>query len=227
MFWTSALLVNGLLAFPGGGDAVPEPVPFVVRAGLPDAQIGLGDAYEIDPDLEDGFVYQVAQAQLARQIFPNAPLKYMPPTKHKTGDIFKGHLVDALFNLTSVMTGQTIHLCGMLTEAIHTPYLGDRALSIENARYVMNTARHFGDEITVKPGGAIERRAVDVLSGCEALLERVGSMGLMSAIDAALFADVSRSPAGGRGYEGVFERAAGYYNPFEEALLGAPAVGVS
>ena len=72
---------------------------FAHRAGLPDEQIGLGDAYEINPDLEDSFLYQVAQAQLARQIFPDAPLKYMPPTKHMTGDIFKGHLIDAMFNL--------------------------------------------------------------------------------------------------------------------------------
>ncbi|HET9030969.1 MAG TPA: lysine 5,6-aminomutase subunit alpha, partial [Candidatus Aquilonibacter sp.] len=93
---------------------------FAHRAGMPDEQIGLGDAYEINPDLQDGFLYQVAQAQLSRQIFPKAPLKYMPPTKHMTGDIFKGHLMDAMFNLTSVMTKQTIHLCGMLTEAIHT-----------------------------------------------------------------------------------------------------------
>jgi hypothetical protein len=41
MFWTIALLVNGLLAFPGGGDAGPEPVPFAVRAGLPDATLVL------------------------------------------------------------------------------------------------------------------------------------------------------------------------------------------
>ncbi|MEO6835000.1 MAG: lysine 5,6-aminomutase subunit alpha [Candidatus Tumulicola sp.] len=191
---------------------------FAHRAGMPDGQIGLGDAYEIDPDLEDGFLYQVAQAQLTRQIFPNAPLKYMPPTKHMTGDIFKGHLIDALFNLTSVMTGQTIHLCGMLTEATHTPYLGDRALSLENARYIMNTARHFGEEIAVKPGGAIERRAGDVLSGCEELLNRVGGMGLMAAIDTALFADVKRSPDGGRGFDGVFARAGDYFNPFDEAL---------
>src|SRR5476649_2482641 len=126
---------------------------FAHRAGMPDAQIGLGDAYEIDPDREDGFLFQVAQAQLARQCFPNAPLKYMPPTKHMTGDIFKGHLVDAMFNLTSVMTHQSIHLCGMLTEAIHTPFLGDRALAIANANYVMSTARHFGDDIECKPGG--------------------------------------------------------------------------
>ena len=197
---------------------------FAHRAGLPDAQIGLGDAYEIDPDLEDSFLYQVAQAQLAREIFPDAALKYMPPTKHMTGDIFKGHLIDAMFNLTSVMTEQSIHLCGMLTEAIHTPFLGDRALSLENARYIMNTARHFGDEIVLRPGGTIERRAQTVLSACEALLERVAAMGLMKAIECASFADVSRAPDGGRGFEGVFERANDYYNPFEEALRGVALV---
>jgi beta-lysine 5,6-aminomutase alpha subunit len=191
---------------------------FAHRAGLRDEQIGLGDAYEVDPDREDGFLFQIAQAQLAREIFPNAPLKYMPPTKHMTGDIFKGHLIDALFNLTSVMTHQQIHLCGMLTEAIHTPFLGDRALSLENARYIMNTARHLGDEIAVKPGGILERRASAVLESCEALLERVSTLGLMGAIENALFADVSRSPEGGRGFEGVFEKAPDYWNPFEEAL---------
>lgn len=192
---------------------------FAHGAGLPDEQIGLGDAFEIDPDLTDGFLYEIAQAQLERQIFPKAPLKYMPPTKHMTGDIFKGHLIDAMFNLTSVMTNQRIHLCGMLTEAIHTPFLADRMLSLENARYIMNTARHFGDEIHIKEGGIIEGRAEKVLHECEALLVRVAETGLESAIDAGVFADVSRSPEGGRGLEGVFERSSEYWNPFEEALF--------
>ena len=193
---------------------------FAKRAGLPDRQIGLGDAYEIDPDLEDGFLFQLAQAQLARQIFPNAPLKYMPPTKHMTGNIFKGHLIDAMFNLTSVMTHQTIHLCGMLTEAIHTPFLGDRALALENARYVMGTARSLGDELEIKPGGIIERRARDVLSGAVRLLDGVAERGLMSAIEAGTFADVKRSRDGGRGYDGVFAKDAAYWNPFADALAG-------
>src|SRR5579863_445501 len=187
---------------------------FAHRAGMPDEQIGLGDAFEIDPDLENGFLFQLAQAQLARQVFPRAPLKYMPPTKHMTGDIFKGHLIDAMFNLTSVMTKQTIHLCGMLTEAIHTPFLGDRVLSLENARYVMNTARHLGDEIEIKPGGVIERRAQSVLAGALALLERVAETGLMRAIEAGVFADVKRPADGGRGFDGVFEKVPGYWNPF-------------
>jgi len=188
---------------------------FAHAAGLPDAQIGLGDAYEIDPDLEDGFLFALAQAQLARQIFPDAPLKYMPPTKHMTGDIFKGHLVDAMFNLASVATKQAIHLCGMLTEAIHTPYLGDRALSLENARYVMRTARHLGDEIEFKRGGIVERRAGDVLRGAHALLERIAERGLMASIEAGEFADIRRAADGGRGFEGVFARGADYWNPFE------------
>jgi beta-lysine 5,6-aminomutase alpha subunit len=196
---------------------------FAHRAGLPDRQIGLGDAYEIDPDREDSFLYQVAQAQLAREIFPDASLKYMPPTKHMTGDVFKGHLIDAMFNLTSVMTRQSIHLCGMPTEAIHTPFLGDRALALENARYVMGTARHLGDEIVLRPGGTIERRAHDVLADCETLLERVAGIGLMKAIEAALFADVSRGADGGRGLDGVFTRSNEYWNPFAEALTRTPA----
>jgi hypothetical protein len=50
------------------------------------------------------------------------------------------------------------------------------------------------------------------------LLARVADMGLMHAIEAAVFADVSRPPDGGRGFEGVFARASDYWNPFEEAL---------
>jgi beta-lysine 5,6-aminomutase alpha subunit len=191
---------------------------FAHAAGMDDAKIGLGDAYEIDPSLEDGFLLAVAQAQLARQCFPNAPLKYMPPTKHMTGDVFKGHLIDAMFNLTSVMTDQTIHLCGMMTEAIHTPFLGDRVLSLDNATYVMNTARHFGDEIEFKRDGIVERRAGAVLREAHALLERVRETGLMAAIERKTFADVKRSPEGGRGFDGVFERDASYWNPFADAL---------
>jgi beta-lysine 5,6-aminomutase alpha subunit len=196
---------------------------FAHAAGLPDRQIGLGDAYEIDPDLENGFLFALAQAQLARQLFPEAPLKYMPPTKHMTGDIFKGHLIDALFNLTSVATGQTIHLCGMPTEAIHTPFLGDRALSLENARYIMRTARAFGDELEARPGGLIEQRAQAVLREARDHLERVAARGLMASIADGAFADVKRAPDGGRGLDGVFERAADYWNPFEDALQPAAA----
>ena len=67
------------------------------------------------------FYYELSQAQMAEEIFPKAPLKYMPPTKFMTGNIFKGHVQNAMFNMVSIMTNQGIQLLGMLTEAIHTP----------------------------------------------------------------------------------------------------------
>ena len=103
---------------------------FALRAGLPEEQQGLGHAFEIDPDVENGFLYELAQAEMAREIFPKAPLKYMPPTKFMTGNIFRGQVQDALFNMVTILTGQKIHLLGMMTEAIHTPFLSDRFLAL-------------------------------------------------------------------------------------------------
>ena len=131
-------------------------------AGLQNWQLGLGHAFELDPKLKNGFLYELASAQTIRQIFPEAPLKYMPPTKHMTGDIFMGHVQNAMFNLASVMTGQSIHLLGMLTEAIHTPHLSDRILSIENAQYVMENARDLAGEISFR--SALSRSAQKQLS---------------------------------------------------------------
>ena len=42
-------------------------------AGIPEEQMGLGHAFEIDPDMENGFLFELAQAQMAREIFPKAP----------------------------------------------------------------------------------------------------------------------------------------------------------
>ena len=57
-------------------------------AGLPEEQMGLGHAFEMNPELENGFLFELAQAQMTREIFPNAPLKYMPPTKFMTDNIY-------------------------------------------------------------------------------------------------------------------------------------------
>jgi beta-lysine 5,6-aminomutase alpha subunit len=185
-----------------------------LAAGLEDWQMGLGHAFEINPELEDGLILEIAQAQLARQLFPRAPLKYMPPTKYMTGNIFKGHLQNSLFNLTSVLTGQGIHLLGMLTEAIHTPFVQDRYLALENARYIMNNARHLRDELEIKPGGRIQSRAEEVLERAGVMLQEVADIGLFAAIERGMFADIQRPRDGGKGLQGVVIQSDGYYNPF-------------
>lgn len=200
---------------------------FALRAGLPEAQMGLGHAFEMNPMIEDGFLYELAQAQMAREIFPDAPLKYMPPTKHMTGNVFRGHVQDAMFNMVGIMTQQGIQLLGMMTEQIHTPLIYDRHLAIENAKYIFNNARHLGDEIEFKADGIIVERARTVLAEAVATLEEIVSIGFFEALGRGMFADVKRSETGGKGLAGVIVRDADYYNPFEDELrarLGLPAL---
>ena len=193
---------------------------FALCAGLPEEQMGLGHAFEIDPARENGFLYELAQAQMAREIFPRAPLKYMPPTKFMTGNIFRGHVQDALFNMVTILTGQKIHLLGMMTEAIHTPFMSDRALSIENARYVFNTMKDLGEEMTFKPDGIMAHRADEVLTRAADLLETIRRDGLFATLERGTFADIRRMRDGGKGLNGVVLRAEGYYNPFLTLLEG-------
>ena len=120
---------------------------FAVLANIKEEQMGLGHAFEMDPNTENGFLYELSQAIMAREIFPKASLKYMPPTKFMTGNIFKGQIQDALFNLVSIWSGQSLQLLGMMTEAIHTPHMHDRYLSIENAQYIFNNCKDLGSEV--------------------------------------------------------------------------------
>jgi len=191
---------------------------FAVQAGLPEEQMGLGHAFEMDPDLPNAFLYELAQAQMAREIFPNAPLKYMPPTKFMTGNIFRGHVQDALFNMVTILTGQKIHLLGMMTEAIHTPFMSDRALAIENAQYIFRTMADFGSEIEFRENGIIRSRAAEVLQKAADLLREIERIGLFATLERGIFADIKRPLDGGKGLSGVVRKSDLYFNPFIEKM---------
>lgn len=193
---------------------------FAVLANIQEWQMGLGHAFEMDPDMKDGFLYELAQAVMAREIFPNASLKYMPPTKFMTGNIYRGHIQDALFNLVSVWSGQSLQLLGMLTEAVHTPHMQDRYLSIENAEYIFNNCRDLGSDVEFKKGGIIQTRAQTVLKKADALLAEVEKDGLFHTIEQGKFGGVKRPMDGGKGLEGVCLKDDQYFNPFIPLMLG-------
>ncbi len=193
---------------------------FAYAAGLPAKLMGLGHAFEMNPGIKNGFLLELAQAQMAREIFPEAPLKYMPPTKFMTGDIFKGVVQNALFNFVSQATGQGIHLLGMLTEAIHTPFMQDRFLALENAKYVMENMADLSGEIAFRKDGVIVRRAHQVLEEAVAFLEKIEQVGLMDAMERGEFADIKRPRDMGKGLDGLVEKGPGYFNPFEGYLEG-------
>lgn len=183
-------------------------------AGLPEEQMGLGHAFEMDPQLENGFLYELAQAQMTREIFPKATLKFMPPTKFMTGNIFRGHIQDALFNIIGIWTHQGIQLLGMPTEAIHTPFMSDRYLAIENARYIFNNMKNIGEEMEFKTDGICRQRAKTVLTNTIELLREIESVGMFTALEKGIFADVKRPKDGGKGLAGVITKGEHYFNPF-------------
>lgn len=192
---------------------------FAKKAGIADQHLALGHAFEMDPWIEDSMLLELAQAQLVREIFPRSPLKFMPPTKHKTGDIFFSYLQDGLFNLTGILTGQTIQLLGMHTEAIHNPHIQDRYLSLKNADYIFNAAKSASYEILFQPHGKIARRARQVLDDSLRLLKKIRFRGLFRAIEEGAFANVRRSQRHGKGLEGVIPKHRDYYTPLHQYLI--------
>jgi len=193
---------------------------FAKRAGMADWQLGFGHAYEIDTARPDTLALELSQALLVRRLFPRSPIKYMPPTKHKQGDIFFSHAYDVMADLVAATTHQGIQLLGMMTEALHTPVLMDRYVALKTADYIHRAARGFGTEFELRRDSLTVRRAHEVLGRAEKLLEETAADGLWTAIGKARFGDVSRQPDGGKGLDGVFERGADYLNPFLDVLEG-------
>lgn len=191
---------------------------FALGANMKPEFMGLGHAMEMNPWHKDVLILEIARAQMTRDIFPKAPLKYMPPTRHMEGDIFFSHVYDALFNLVGVMTHQGIQLLGMPTEAIHTPLLQDRFKAIKSANYIFNGAENLGPELSFKKGGKIEKWAQKVLNDAHKQLKEIEKLGLYKAIEKKCFAEVSRKIDGGKGFQGVFLRNPKYLNPFISLL---------
>ncbi|MFI6761302.1 lysine 5,6-aminomutase subunit alpha [Micromonospora sp. NPDC050417] len=191
---------------------------FAHEAGLADWQLGLGHAFEINPDLPDSFRLELAHALLARELFPDAPLKWMPPTKHMTGDVFRGNLLDGFFNLAGALTGQGILLVGMMTEAVVTPWLSDRDIALQNVRYVLDAAGGLHEDFVPATGGFIQARAARVLGEAVELLSRIADDTLLNAIAEGTFGIMKRPADRGKGLDGVAPHAEGYYNPATELL---------
>jgi beta-lysine 5,6-aminomutase alpha subunit len=198
---------------------------FAKEAGLEDWQLGLGHAFEITPELPDSFRMELAHALLARELFPDAPLKWMPPTRHMTGDVFRGYLLDGFFNLAGALTGQGILLVGMMTEAVVTPWISDRDLALQNVRYVMEAAGSLHEDFRPAPDGFIAERARTVLGETIDLLERIasdrdgaGGPPLLAAIADGTFGLMKRPADAGRGLDGVARKSPAYFNPASEIL---------
>ncbi len=187
---------------------------FALLSGVKHEKMGLGHAFEINPSIENSFLYELSHALLTHTIFPNCPTKYMPPTKFATGNVYRTYLLNGMFNFISQITGQGVQLLGMMTEAIHTPHLVDRALAIENAQYVFNAVKNFSSEFELKQDSFINKRANKVLDEALNFLNCVSQKGLFQSMAEGDFADIKRTESSGKGLDGVLKKSENYLNPF-------------
>ena len=188
------------------------------EAGLETWQLGFGHGLELNPAGPDSFLLELAQAQLVRELFPGAPLKYMPPTTRVTENAFAGCLLDAFFNLAGLMTDQSILCVGLMPEGNGLPLRADRDLALANIRYVRAAAGRLG--MSFAPDSFVVERAHQVLDEAVSLLRRISTEGLLNAIADGTFGVARRPPGGGYGLDGVVTRADGYFNPVAEILDG-------
>jgi beta-lysine 5,6-aminomutase alpha subunit len=197
-----------------------------LRCGLGPEQIGVGSAFEVAPEVENGFLVEWAHALLTRELFPDCPVKYMPPTRFMDGNVFRTHACDTLFNLLTVATKQRIQTIGVPTEGIFTPHIHDRVLALQSVNYVKTFAKDLYDELEFAEDGRIKGQARATLRRAEEMLLKVGNMpnGLFDAIEGGAFGDVRRRRDEGKGRDGVFERGADYVNPFERVFANEGVV---
>ena len=109
----------------------------------------------------------------------------------------------------------------MLTEAVHTPFMSDRYLAIENAKMINQTMKHFGDEITFKKDGKIQTRAKQVLQDAHELIKEINKDGLFDSLSKGVFAGIKRTKDGGKGRLGVYIKDASYCNPILDDMLNS------
>src|SRR5207244_10768025 len=95
----------------------------------------------------------------------------------------------------------------------HTPLLQDRFLSIRSASYVFNAARDLGQQFNWREDSLVARWANQILREAVELLQEIDRLGLFQALEVGLFADIKRSPEGGRGLERSEEHTSELQSP--------------
>lgn len=186
---------------------------FAKAASVRDDLMAVGHAFEVDPKVEDSFMHELAIAQLMRELFPRAPIKFLP-AKVKGGDVYFNQVMDTLFHIVGLMTGQRIHVVGTPTGSFAGASAQDRFAALKNANSVFKSAHSLYDDIQFVTNGKVMRYARMMLESTHKFLSRMRSRGLLESLEQGAFADVSRNKDGGRGLDGVFARSRRYYNPF-------------
>ena len=148
----------------------------------------------------------------------------MPPTKHMTGDVFRGYLLDGFFNLVGALTGQGILLVGHddrggrhAVPLRPRPGPAERPLRPRRRRPAARGLPPAARRVHPDPGPPGPRRGGQLL---ERITDEPGKAPLLEAIGDGTFGLMKRPADRGKGYDGVVTQGDGYWNPATEILEG-------
>ncbi len=195
---------------------------FALAAGLREDKVGLSHTFVMDPTQEDSLLFEIAMAELIRELFPKSPIHYLPPTRHKTGDIFEAHTLDAFFALIGSFTKQSSIELGLLSGGTRKLAgdgpMQDRYTALKSANYILNATRSLHPDLVLRQNGVIMRRARTILEQATRHLTKIKDLGLMVAFEKGMFGNTIRNRNEGKGVEGIFQKARLYFNPVFDPL---------
>ncbi len=161
-----------------------------------------------------------------REIFPDAPLKYMPPTKHMTGNVFRGYQQNTLFALTSRGDGSVDPPARHADRgAAHAVPARPLARASTRAKMIRANARHLREEICVsrpRAGSSAARARSSHGAGTDPRRGRGGRGSSGRSRRASSPTPVAAGTAGAV-TTACSRRDPDYANPFMEAWTKAPA----
>ena len=174
------------------------------KARIEDDHLVLSFSFAIDSAVEDGLLYEMAQAQMVREIFPKAFIQCGLPIRMQSENSSSSSILNGISSLVAVLTEFNI----IKLDSEDSPIVD----------YLLQGGRSLGTEVQWQQNGKVIRRARAILDNAQKLLKTIERTGLTQCLSQGVFANLSRDPEGGLGAQGVFRRDKDYFNPLWEEL---------
>lgn len=178
-----------------------------LAGGMAFDQIGLGHPFRWSPESEELLLHEMSGSCLIRELFPKAPLKYLPPSPDSLPEDLNPRFLQWLYHWVALVTGQEIF------------QVKDVKGDLRQLAMMKPLAEGFMDEMEFASNGKLVRRARTFLDDAFHLLQRVERYGFLKSFEEGLFGNASLLSTSD---EGSIHKGDHYYNPLLE-LLNRPS----
>ncbi len=191
---------------------------FATHSHISADKIGFTHAFDCHMELEDHLLYELAHAQMIREIFPKSPTQYIPAPKMIQNPTDSQHLY-TLYTLVSMITEQSTQWAVLPHHQGSNAMVHDMKTSAHIANRTFHYAKHIGDEIAFSSNGIVARRASTVLENTHRVLKRLDSFGFIDAISRGMLTETNYSDNQSLGASGIFEKHRHYFNPVLTTMI--------